>query len=364
MIILFLSDNRPNDKNGGDNVKVNSDSTIPQQNLKGFDEIQSSPNYSTNLINEGIIAGQRIAKISVITLISIGIVELITGFVSGSVVATADGIDSISNAMISFIVLLGLRIAHRPPDKKFHFGYHKVESFAALLGAMGMVVIGCVIFYHSFQSLVNPHEIKQPVLTLVVLAAASAISLHRAFQMRTIANKYNLLSLKTDARNSIKDGSASVVGFFSVLIASQFGILQADAIGGMIIAGYIFSISYVSLKRSSLILVDAWENPRITDIVKKTIEERFTNDKIRVRSVLLRSSGMVAQAEVHVEVDGNKPLTDVELLSLEMEMEIRSKVPSVQRASIIPHSSFLSKPHGRAWLKGNRFFSKSDNRRQ
>jgi hypothetical protein len=34
-----------------------------------------------------------------------------TGFLSGSVVATADGIDSISDAMISFIVLLGLRIA-------------------------------------------------------------------------------------------------------------------------------------------------------------------------------------------------------------------------------------------------------------
>jgi cation diffusion facilitator family transporter len=158
---------------------------------------------------------------------------------------------------------LGLRIAHLPADKKLHFGYHKVESFAALMAVLGMVVIGCVIFYHSFQILVSPHEIKQPILTMVVLTAASAISLHRAFQMRTIANKYNLLSLKTDARNSIKDGSASVVGFFSVLVASHFGIIQADAIGGMIIAGYIFSVSYISLKRSSLILVDAWENPRI-----------------------------------------------------------------------------------------------------
>jgi len=58
--------------------------------------------------------------------------------------------------------------------------------------------------------------------------------------MRIITNKYNLLSLKTDARNSIKDGSASVVGFLSVLVASQFGILQADAIGGMIIADTFF----------------------------------------------------------------------------------------------------------------------------
>ncbi|MCC2649820.1 MAG: putative cation efflux system protein [Nitrososphaeraceae archaeon] len=180
---------------------------------------------SSNLINEGILAGQKIAKVSVITLIGIGIVELVTGHVSGSVVATADGIDSLSDAMISFIVLLGLRIAHRPADKKFHFGYHKVESFAAkvesfaaMMAAIGMIIIGCIIFYHSYEALIHPREIKQPIFTMIVLAAAGAISLHRAFQMRVIANKYDLLSLKTDAKNSIKDGSASVIGFFSVLI--------------------------------------------------------------------------------------------------------------------------------------------------
>src|ERR671913_1290011 len=294
-----------------------------------------------DLVNEGLIAGQKIAKISVITLLSIGIAEIITGQVSGSVVATADGIDSLSDAMISLIVLIGLRIAHRPADRKFPFGYHKVESFAALIAAIGMIAIGIFIFYHSFEALLDPTEIRQPILTMIVLAAAGAISLHRAFQMNSIANKYNLLSLKTDAKNSIKDGSASVIGFFSVLIASQFGFLQADAIGGMIIAGYIFSVSYISLKRSSLILVDAWENPKITDTVKKTVEERFTNENIRVRSVLLRSSGVTAQAEVHMEVDGNKPLTDVEMLSLEIEMEIRSKIPDIERVSVVPHSSTL-----------------------
>jgi hypothetical protein len=47
------------------------------------------------------------------------------------------------------------------------------------------------------------------------------------------------------------------------------------------------------------ILVDAWENPKITELVKKTV--------LRIA------------AEVHIEVDGNKPLTDVELLSLEIQ---------------------------------------------
>lgn len=306
-------------------------------------------NTSPNLINEGILAGQKIARISVITLIGIGIVELVTGQVSGSVVATADGIDSLSDAMISFIVLLGLRIAHRPADRKFHFGYHKVESLAAMMAAIGMIIIGCVIVYHSYEALIHPREIKQPIFTMIVLAAAGAISLHRAFQMRVIANKYDLLSLKTDAKNSIKDGSASVIGFFSVLIASQFGFLQMDAIGGMIIAGYIFSVSYISLKQSSLILVDAWQNPKVTELVKRIVEERFKHENIRVRSVLLRSSGMVAQAEVHMEIDGNKPLTDVELLSIEIEMAIRSKIPTMERVSIIPHSFTLTKSESKRW---------------
>ena len=330
---------KENSKDVADNT--NTDPSRPSSNEieNSLIENQNSLTSSSALVREGIIAGKRIAKISVITLLAIGVVEIVTGYLSGSVVATADGIDSISDAMISFIVLLGLRIAHRPADKKFHFGYHKVESFAALMAAIGMVAIGMVIFYNSYQSLLHPHEIKQPILVMIVLAGASALSLHRAFQMRKIANKYNLLSLKTDARNSIKDGSASVIGFFSILVATQFGFLQMDAIGGMIIAGYIFSVSYLSLKRSSLILVDSWQNPQLTDMIKKIISEQFSNENIKVTNVLLRSSGMVDQAEIHIELSGDKPLSEIEMLSLAIEMAIRSKIPSLEKISIIPHSS-------------------------
>jgi predicted Co/Zn/Cd cation transporter (cation efflux family) len=61
-------------------------------------------------MNDGIRCAQKVAKISVITLLSIGLVELLIGQISGSVVATADGIDSLSDAMISFIVFMGLLI--------------------------------------------------------------------------------------------------------------------------------------------------------------------------------------------------------------------------------------------------------------
>jgi cation diffusion facilitator family transporter len=307
---------------------------------------QKATEPSSRPINDGIKCAQKIAKISVITLVSIGIVELLIGQISASVVATADGIDSLSDAMISFIVFMGLVIAGRPADRKFHFGYYKVESFAALLAAIGMIAVGSIILYQSSASLLlqHKHEIHQPILTMIVLAAASVISLYRAIQMRNIANRHNLLSLKTDAKNSIKDGSASVIGFLSVLIATQFGFSQMDAIGGIIIAGYIFSVAYVSLRQSSLILVDSWQNPKATDLVRQIIEDKFKRrDQVKVRSILLRPAGMmVVFAAVHIELDGNKKLADVELLTREVEIVIRSKIPYIKKISVIPHSSTSS----------------------
>lgn len=290
-----------------------------------------------SLVNEGFHAGQKIAKISVITLVSIGIAELVMGYISGSVVATADGVDSMSDAMISFIVLIGLRVARRPADRKFQFGYHKVESFAAMIAAIGMIAIGIFIAYHSYEGFIHPREIQQPIPTMIVLAIAGGISLHRAFQMRNIANKYNLLSLKTDAKNSIKDGLASVLGFLSVLIATQFGFLQADAIGGMVIAGFIFSVAYVSLKQSSLILVDAWYNPISVGYMTKLIEQKFDGD-ITVRSIKLRQTGIISRAEIHVEMDGKRPLNDVEMVLLHTENLTKSKMPSMDVVLVIPHA--------------------------
>ena len=65
----------------------------------------------------------------------------------------------------------------------------KLKVFAALMAAMGMVAMGLVIIYNSYQSLVFTHEIKQPLVTMMVLSVASAISFYNAYQMRTIAKK-------------------------------------------------------------------------------------------------------------------------------------------------------------------------------
>jgi cation diffusion facilitator family transporter len=274
---------------------------------------------------EAFQAGERIAKLSVLTLVSIGIAELIVGFWTGSVGVKADAIDSVSDAVISTIVWLGLHYSRRRPDSRFHFGYHKVESLAALLVSIGMVAIACYILYHSYAVFLSPEEIRYPLLALVTLLAGGSLSLYRAVQMRAVAKKFGLLSLRTDANNSIKDASASFVVFANVLGAS-LGVWELDAVGGMIISVYILGVAYVAIRESSLILLDACESPEMVSVLSTALG---TVDGVRgIGSIKLRPSGPYLTGIVSVLVDESKTIAQAE--------QLRSKLLGIIAAMVEP----------------------------
>jgi len=256
-------------------------------------------------------AGERIAKLSVFTLLGIGVTEIVIGLWTRSIALTADGIDSISDAAISLIVWIGLHISRRRPDSRFHFGYHKVESLSALIVSFGMVAVGGFILYRAYLEFLNPAVIVYPEVALVTLLAAGTISMYRALQMRSIANRYGLLSLRTDANNSIKDGTASFLVFASVLGASS-GFPQLDAIGAMIVSLYIFGVAYVAIKESSLILLDAYESPEM--ISELTLAIKTVEGVREVRSIKLRPTGPFVSGIIAVSVDESLTVARVEQL--------------------------------------------------
>jgi len=280
-------------------------------------------------VSEGYLQGERLAYLSSWTLAILGIVEIAAGEVTGSIGLTADGIDSMSDTLVSFLVWLGLRISRRAPDERFHFGYYKIESFVAFVGAIALMGIAAAIFYRSYLAFLNPEPLDLPVLALAVLLMAGTISLYRAIQMRRIARKHNILSLKLDANNAIKDGSASFIVFFTVL-ASSLGFHQMDAVGGMIVAVFILFISYVVIKESSLVLLDAYHNPVLVEEIRKIAEGLGTN----VKDILLRASGPYIQTEIHIEVEGSMTVDQLDKIKTEIENRVKQSLDGVRRVVV------------------------------
>jgi cation diffusion facilitator family transporter len=261
--------------------------------------------------SEAFEAGEKISKLSVLTLLALGVVEIGVGGWTRSLALSADGIDSLLDSFISFIVWIGLHYSRRRPDARFHFGYYKVETLGALVASLGMVGIASYIMYHAYLIFLNPQEILYPHVALATLIVAGMISLYRAIQMRRIASRYRLLSLRTGANNSIKDATASFVVFASILGAS-LGIPELDAVGSMIIAAYILSVAYVAIKESSLILLDACESPEMTSVLASALK---TVEGVRgVPSIRLRPSGPFIIGVISVLVDGSLTVATTERL--------------------------------------------------
>ena len=296
--------------------------------MNGTDKSDKSDD-GTAILSKGQVAARQ----SVITLVCIGIVELVVAIFSGSISLTADGTDSLADALISFIVWFGILMAKKPRSNLFHFGYRKVEVLSAFSAAIVIAILGSFIAYHAFEALYEPRVIKHPEITMITLVAAGSISLHRAFKIRKVAMESNLISLKLDAKNSIKDGTSSFVGFSSVFVATYFGIAFMDAIGGMIIAGYIFVMVYTAIKESALVLVDAVHNPYMTETIKTLINNKF---KIKTRDIFLRPVGREFNAEVHIILPNETRLDETSKLVNDISSTIKNEL-RLARVLVVPH---------------------------
>jgi len=280
---------------------------------------------------------QLAAKQSVITLAAIGVAELIVTLSTGSVTLTADGLDSLADSMISFIVWFGISMIRKPKSKLFPFGYRKVEVLAAFTAAIVIVVLGSLITYHAIGILFNHTTSRYPEITMITLAIAGSLSLHRAFSIRKVAMESNLISLKLDAKNSIKDGTASFVGLASVLIGTYTSFKFMDAIGGIIIAGYIFLMAYTAIRESTLVLVDAVNNPQMTDDIRDLIFLRF---KIKTREIFLRPIGSEFNAEIHIVFPNETRLDETNRIAKTISTVVKNEM-ALARVIIIPEPEHI-----------------------
>lgn len=267
-----------------------------------------------------------------------GFVQLVFSQLTNSVSLFAQGIESLSDALVSFFVWTGLHFTMRRPTKRFQFGYYKVESLTALIAAITLVGTAAYIFLRSYRALLAVREITLLPVALVVLLSTGLLSLYRAGQMRRIANKYNILSLKVDAKNSIKDASSSFVAFGSVFIAF-LGFKQMDAIGGILVGIYVLTVAYVAIRESSLVLLDAFHEPELTRQIESMIQ---MHDEVKgVNELKLRRAGPFIVGELEVVVDGAMTVSQMHAILTELEASITSRIAGLRSLTVkaIPQPS-------------------------
>jgi len=276
--------------------------------------------------------GGAVAARSFTVLVVVGIVEVLVGIFSASVALTADGAHSFADAAVSLIVWLGLRLSRKAPDGKFHFGYYRVETFSSIVAAILMSILGVVILYESYQVLLFAREIVNAEIAMIVALIAASVAMIMSFYKRREAKKYDSIALKTDAFNSVKDFLTSITAFLGIALSRFLGIVQTDSVAGIIIALFIFTVSYYIIKEASLVLMDACSCTEIISDIEN-IAKDITHVK-RVHSIRLRKLGPYVVGDMHVEVDGKMTVNEAHKITAQIEEKVKQEFDEVAEIKV------------------------------
>src|SRR5574338_1364167 len=118
----------------------------------------------------------RYAWLSIAAAIVTILMKSIAYLVTGSVGLLSDALESTVNLVSAIVALLALRVASRPADDEFTFGYSKVEYFSSGFEG-GMILIAAAgIIISAVPRLIHPQPLEQVGLGLAISVGASAIN--------------------------------------------------------------------------------------------------------------------------------------------------------------------------------------------
>ncbi len=168
--------------------------------------------------------------------ISLTLVQIIGGILSGSLALIADAIHNLSDALSLVLAFAARKIAQRPADDMMTFGYGRAEIVAALINYTTLILLGLYLTYEAVLRLFNPSEVDG---WLVVFIAIFALAVDAITALLTYALSKESMNIRAAFLHNVADalGSIAVIVAGTAIILYDWRLI--DPLITLLIAGYI-----------------------------------------------------------------------------------------------------------------------------
>lgn len=173
----------------------------------------------------------------------IAVTKFIAGGITGSVAMIAEGIHSLVDTGNGGLLLLGLKLAKKEPDRSHPFGYGKEVYFWTLVVAMSIFAVGGGIsLYEGISHTLHPEPSGDPLVNYIVLSAAI---LFEGYALSVALKEFNRIRGKRKIFEEIrlsKDPTTFTVLFEDAaamlgLVVAMIGIYLARALEMPVLEG-------------------------------------------------------------------------------------------------------------------------------
>lgn len=274
--------------------------------------------------------GVRALKLSLVALLTTGVLQLIVVIATGSVALLSDTLHNFADALTALPIWLAFIVGRRAATRRFAYGYGRAEDLAGLVVLVFIAGSAILAAYQAIDRLLHPAEVHYlwavAIAGVIGFAGNELVARYRIKVGREIGSG----ALVADGLHARADGFTSlavVIGAAGVAL----GFPAADPIAGLIIAVLILVVLKDAARDVLMRIMDGVD-PVIRDESEAVLAEVPGVEE--VGEVRVRWIGHRLHAEAEVTVDENRTIAEAHEIAERARHALLHEVPHLTSAII------------------------------
>ena len=284
--------------------------------------------------NHGISAAERSDLSTRAALASVGVAVLLLGLKgwasleTGSMAMLGSLADTALDLLASLVTLFGVRIAAQPADHDHRFGHGKAEALVAFVQIILISLSAIAIAWRSALKLAAGEAATDADLGIGVSLAAIAATLVLVAYQRRVVRRTGSVAIATDRLHYQSDLMLNGAVIAALALEQYAGLAGADAVFGLLIAGWLAWNAWHSSKQAIDQLMDKeWPDEKRSAFLAAAA--RYP-ELTGLHDLRTRTSGAYDFVQFHVWVPGDWTVADAHERMDHIEEELQEQFPGTE----------------------------------
>ena len=275
----------------------------------------------------------RVSIVSILGNLGLSIFKLLAGILAHSGAMISDAVHSASDVVSSFIVIIGVRLSGKAPDKDHPYGHERFECVAAIILAMLLAIVGAEIGLTAIKSIREGSDSLTVPGTLALIAAVVSIIVKEAmfWYTRATAIRIRSTALKADAWHHRSDALSSV-GALIGIGGAMLGYPILEPIASIVICLFIFKVAVDVFKGAIDQMVDHRCDDETEEQLRSCIQRQEGVQGVDLLQT--RMFGSRIYVDIEIRVDGSLRLIEAHEIAEQVHDAIEEAFPSVKHVMV------------------------------
>ena len=293
---------------------------------------KSQENYSSETEFRNV--ANRVSLVTIIGNVVLSVIKLLAGIIAHSSAMISDAVHSASDVFSTFVVIIGIKLASKKPDKEHPYGHERMECVAAIVLAMVLFITGLGIGLEAVKNIIhgNYGDLQVPGILALIAAVVSIVSKEAMYwYTRYYAKKIDSSALMADAWHHRSDAFSSI-GALIGIGGARLGYPVMDSIASLVIFVFIIKAAYDIFKEA----IDKMVDHSCDEETERQIYECVMNNENVMGIDLLQTRifGNKIYVDIEIQADASYTLKEAHDIAEEVHEDIEHNFPKVKHIMV------------------------------